>query len=349
MKLFFVFPLSGPNNGVKVISNFIFHGFLERYKFILRKIDTAQANNFNSFGKFSFKKVMNIFSLLKKIYSISNEDVVYLNITPKGFAYYRDLILLFCCFKRTENITLHIHANGLEKKISFYNRHLFAKSKIIVINKRQMELISPFCDNVFLVPNALPDNYCGDRLSVKKELGIRFIFISNLSKEKGVGRLRDICKELSDKNVHCELNVFGGALSENDLLDVRELGLRYSFFKYNGPISDEKEKNEILKESDVLLFLSDENYEVYPLVYIEALMNGLPIISTNQVVIEDLLNLGVASVIGEDLSGFDKALSWLGQNEELISLKEKCRETYLKNYCFEGFMNKIENIIVHEF
>ena len=54
-------------------------------------------------------------------------------------------------------------------------------------------------------------------------------------------------------------------------------------------VSDMEEKSKIYSEATALLFLSDKNYEVFPLVYIEALMHGLPIISTPQHVAESVV------------------------------------------------------------
>ena len=275
--------------------------------------------------------------------------MVYLNLTPKGFAFYRDLIFLFVCRLRTKNITIHIHANGLENNIKWYNAILFSKIKIIVINKKQKEKLNPYCNNIFMVPNSLPDYYMDKKFELSENQTLSLIFISNLSKEKGVFRLKKICEFISNKNIICNINIYGGSLTENDSKLINELDNIYPFLKAHGPVVEDIEKFKYLQKSDALIFLSDEFYEVYPLVYIEALMNGFTILTTNQVVSENLCDLGVAKVINEDLSHFEAILNGFIDNPKgLTELKSKSRDVYEKNYSFINFINKIEEIITYE-
>ncbi|MFB9051978.1 glycosyltransferase [Formosa undariae] len=349
MKLFFIFPISGPNNGVKVLSNHIKNLLFTDTKISIIELNTAQAKDFNNFGKFNFDKILSFFSLFKTLFLIKKGDIVYLNFTPKGFAFYRDLIILLVCSLRTKNITAHIHANGLEDNVKFYNKFLFSKIKIIVINKLQFKNISPFCPNTFLVPNALPDYFQNDNLKVAVNKEINFIFLSNLSKEKGIHRLVKIAEILDNEKIDCKLNILGGALSNEDESIIQNLNSRYKIISYFGPIKEDVTKFANLSANDVLLFLSDEDYEVYPLVYIEALMSGLPIITTNQIVTSNLHEMGVAFILKKDASNLIELLNInFNSSDNLRDLKEKARFTYLDNYSFKKFIKSLEKILLYD-
>jgi glycosyltransferase involved in cell wall biosynthesis len=345
MKLYFVFPVTGPNNGVKIISSYIKNNLVSENKIEVITIDTAQAEDYSSFGKFSFKKISKIFKILTSLFKIKKKDLVYLNFTPKGFAFYRDLLVLMVgCFKAS-NVTIHIHANGLEDKIKGYNKWLFAKTKIIVINEAQYRALNGYAQNCFLLPNALPDYYDSRTITYRETGKINLIFLSNISKEKGIYRLEKLAKIVHDRNIKCIINVFGGILSEQDKIVVDKLKTQYTFLTYHGALKNEQEKFEALQLNDALIFLSDENYEVSPLVYIEALMSGLPVFTTKQVVAKSMFEKNVAFILNKDLDNFEDILNNFITNKK--ELKVKARDTYLNTYSFTTYMNELKNILLN--
>ena len=344
-KLYFCFPISGPNNGVKIISNYIVDFLAKRSKYDLELVDIAQAKEHSNFGNFSLAKFIDTFRLFKRLLSVSKKDLVYLNLTPKGFAFYRDMIFLMICKFKRSNVTIHIHANGLEKKINFLTGIILKGVKIIVINTDQLNKIQKKHQEVFLIKNALPDYY-NNALEPKFNNKIRLLFFSNLSKEKGLFRLIDVARKIDESNISCELNICGGILNSDFKSIIDKLVFTYNFVKYHGSITDEKEKFLFFSESDFLLFLSDINYEVSPLVYIEALMSGLPIISTEQIVSPDIVNSGNMFILREDLGKIVSILSNYNKSfNELSQLKKKSRNYYLKEYSFENFVYEIENVL----
>ena len=233
----------------------------------------------------------------------------------------------------------------LEKKINFLTGIILKGVKIIVINTDQLNKIQKKHQEVFLIKNALPD-YHNNALEPKFNNKIRLLFFSNLSKEKGLFRLIDVARKIDESNISCELNICGGILNSDFKSIIDKLVFTYNFVKYHGSITDEKEKFLFFSESDFLLFLSDINYEVSPLVYIEALMSGLPIISTEQIVSPDIVNSGNMFILREDLGKIVSILSNYNKSfNELSQLKKKSRNYYLKEYSFENFVYEIENVL----
>lgn len=346
-KVHFCFPISGPNNGVKIISSHILNRFLHDKNLDLRIVNTAQATGFNNFGKLNINKLLYTLKLFSKVLNVKDEDLIYLNLTPKGFAFFRDFCMILICKIKRGSITAHVHANGLEKKINPFTRYLLKGVKIIVINHLQYNNLKLLHPNLFLVKNALPDFFQQSfKVNSLNQDKIKLLFFSNLSKQKGIFRLESVIQSIGKSNLNCEVNVYGGILDQSHEVILNNLKIEYDFINYFGPINDEKEKYKAFQDNDFLLFLSDENYEVSPLVYIEALMSGLPIITTKQVVSQEIIDQKCGFHINDDPS---KLISILKKHElkkpKHTKLRLKCRKVYLHNYSFENFMNKIKNII----
>ncbi|MDA9057601.1 glycosyltransferase [Flavobacteriaceae bacterium] len=348
MKIHFCFPVSGPNNGVKIISNHILNNFLADNSFDVIIVDTAQAKGFSNFGKFSLSKIVYTLNIFSKLINVKRADLIYLNLTPKGFAFFRDICMILICKIKGGKVTVHIHANDLENNINLVTKCLLKRVKIIVINQLQYERLKELRSNVYLVKNALPDFFnIFPSKNKPTEDKIKLLFFSNLSKEKGIFRLESIIRLIGENDLNCEVNIYGGILDKANAPIFDDLKLKYDFINYFGPITDEKEKYNIFTQNNFLLFLSDVNYEVSPLVYIEALMSGLPIITTKQVVSNDIVIHKAGFHISEDASELltilqDHNLETTNKEE----LKLTSRNLYLKNHSFDYFMSQIKTIII---
>ncbi len=343
----FCFPLKGPTNGVKIISRSIYETFCENDWYSLRTIDLSQARKFSSYGKFSLWKLVNTFNIIIEFLKIRSNEIVYLNFTPKGFAYYRDILLLRICIMKRARTTIHIHANDLDLKINARNKRLFQSVNIIVINREQQTKLDQKGLQSFLVPNALPDlNPEGVR---ELKGGVMsspvFLFLSNLSLEKGTPRLLELSKTFKELGLDLHLKIGGGILDSASAAILDEVCRENDYVDYLGPVSDLDIKKELFLTSDFLLLLSDPGYEVSPLVYIEALMHGLPILTTSQVVARPLIDAGCAFLLTEE--GRIPALLDLTSMElaERLRLKYLCRAYYEKMFSFDKYVFQLKQII----
>jgi glycosyltransferase involved in cell wall biosynthesis len=342
-KLHFIFPLSGPRNGVTVISNLISKS-LNPF-FDINIIDVSQAKDYNNHGKFSFKKILFTFSIYQKLKTIKKNDAVYMNFSLHGFSYYRDLLLLFICTLKCSNITIHFHSNGVEKSNLFILKFIFKKVKIITIHKKHFNSIKNYKQK-YLLPNSLPDYYNSNfSLNKNSNFLIKLLYFSNISVTKGVTLLESFCKKVLNNKQKVSLTICGGILDKTSEDIVERLVHKYSNITFFGPVENDDIKMNLFHKHDILLFFSDENYEVYPLVYIEALMNGLSIVTTKQVISDEIISDNGIVIKNNNY------LSYLSNCENKYFLnkqKNNSRTIFEKKYNYGFFIKQLTNILVHE-
>lgn len=343
--LYFIFPLSGPKNGVNIISNHILREFLKDNTITTKTIDVAQAKEYSNHGKFSIIKVLFLFRVIKNINKISKKDYVYMNFTLNGFSFVRDLILLLFIKYQSDKVVIHFHSNGLEKINNFFIKKLFKNVKIIVINEAQKNVLKKF-KNIYLIKNALPDYYRDKNILFQRNQKIKLLFFSNLSVPKGIDLLEKVAAQLSKLNNRVEFNIYGGVLDAHSKKILNKICLKYkNFINYHGPIEDEIEKMKILNEHDVLLFLSNDGYEVSPLIYIESLMNGVFIITTKQVVATSIVNTTTGKILDSKAQEIE-ILDYIKNLQQIDRIN--IRDFYKKEYSFENFIDNLKKIIFNE-
>lgn len=342
MRIIAILPIQGPLNGVKVISQEILRVWDEK-KINYQLIDTSQAKKFNQFGKFSFSKITQITQLFWKLRKIKKNDFVYMNLTAHGYAFIRDFLIIKWLLFRNCNITIHLHESTLKKLQGKRISSSLSKVKIIIINDGQLEDLRPYYQNLTVVKNALPDYYAEHefKIDTKTNKNIQLLSLSNLSVPKGSPLLYKIVNEIETKNLPYSITICGG------VLDSESANILSKIKDKNGvnlldPIHDIDKKMELYAEHDFLLFLSDENYEVYPLVYIEALMNGVPIISTRQVISTDIIKGGGTHLVDDSI---EKTIESVLKEKTLLTLRKEARRKYEKEYDFQNYTSNILKII----
>jgi glycosyltransferase involved in cell wall biosynthesis len=341
MKLFFIFPIKGPVNGVKIIAQHLLNAFLnDELKTIL--IDTSQAEKYKEFGSFNFKKLFFVFTIFKKLKEISKGDFVYMNFSTKGFSLYRDLWILRYLNHKKANITIHIHANGLDEIRNIYLKKMINKVKIIVINNKQFELLKGY-KSVYCVKNCLPDYYGGEfNFTYTYTEEKKLLYMSNLSEQKGIDKLMSICKSVENQKNYT-ITICGGVLDQYSQEVLNEILEKYKFVSFLGPIELLDKKMEIYKEHDFLVFLSDEDYEVFPLVYIEALMNGLSVISTSQIVLDDIISNESGLLLNDN--NYIDYINTYDTEAKILELKRKNRLKFEQSFQFNAYYQSIKKII----
>jgi glycosyltransferase involved in cell wall biosynthesis len=143
---------------------------------------------------------------------------------------------------------------------------------IFVLDQKSFDDYLPYTDRLEKVTNSvvLPEGY--DAWTPHAFAG-RLLFAGRLSKDKGLAGIIRAMAKLSD----CYLSIVGDG-EERAAFEqmVQELHLS-DRVEFTGAVTPQKVQ-EIMRQSDILVMNSD--FEGVPMVILEALANGLPVIST---------------------------------------------------------------------
>ena len=173
-------------------------------------------------------------------------------------------------------------------------------------------------------------------------LPVNLLFLSNLIPSKGVYVLLDACRILKDKGLDFQCNFVGGETKEIDRArfeaEVQRRGLE-GMVRYEGPKYGE-EKEEYWRSSDVFVFPTYYFNECFPLVILEAMQHGLPVVSTTEGAVPDMVADGVNGFVCErkDVSGLVGALERLITDAALrMRMGEVGRKRYEEEFTLERF------------
>lgn len=103
-------------------------------------------------------------------------------------------------------------------------------------------------------------------------------FLSNLTNEKGLGRVFDVLRFGRAEGLELELKLAGPATNEKIAAQIRSAQLEFGrALTVLGPVGP-SEKRKFFASIDVFLFLSRYKFEAQPLVVLEAMSFGVPTI-----------------------------------------------------------------------
>lgn len=238
------------------------------------------------------KIVFFIITIFRFIFKVNQYDIVHLNPSFNKSAFLRDAIFLFIAKTRNKQVIVHWHGwrNSFERSVSLnvFFRGIFQKTyaqanQTLVLNKGIKEkLLNDFGlkHPVTVVKNVADDSLINNDKSwalKSKKQPHKLLFLSRVETDKGIHEAIKITQCLSEirQSNDFELVIAGeGSELDNIKVVVEQLKLKNVFFE--GFVSDES-KHRVLSEAYLLLHPS--HHEGLPLVILEAMIYGLPIVS----------------------------------------------------------------------
>lgn len=172
---------------------------------------------------------------------------------------------------------------------------------------------------------------------------INFISIGRLSFEKGFDRLINSFSLLSEeKRKKCHLTIIGNGYEYSNLTNqINQFNLSETITL----IGRQTNPYTLLKSSDILL--SPSRYEGFGLVILEALALEKPVIATNTVGANELLESGKYGIILENKdNAFDSIISNIIENRNLLNQYKGKSKERAQEYSFENFKKEILNLIL---
>lgn len=249
------------------------------------------------------KKFINHINKINK----SNANLYYFTIAQTKFGNLRDMIILRQILKRNKKVIIHYHGgyykklydsmNFLQKKI---NKMYISKIDIMialskslkslfvdVIESTKIRVCENYVENTSLI-DEIEFNQKVENVTEKEVIDI--LYLSNFIKTKGYFDVLTAANKLKKEKVsfHFAGSFFNEEEKEEFFQYIKQKDL-HDIVKYYGTVQGE-EKKELLKKCDIFVLPTYYPNEGQPISIIEAMGNGLTIITTDHAGIPDIVN-----------------------------------------------------------
>jgi glycosyltransferase involved in cell wall biosynthesis len=362
-KVLFVLHYPPPIHGSSVVGLFIKKSELINKTFSTRYINLSTSHSVDEIGSGGLYKVFRYLNIiLRLVFQLIffNPSLVYISITAKNIAFYKDSLLVFIVKLFRKRLVFHFHNKGVSSRANFpFDRWLYKRvlsdANVILLSPYLTSDLSNFCDpsKIHYCPNGIPDevNY-SERINddyITLNHVPKILFLSNLIKSKGVFVLLAACLILKEKGLVFKSDFVGGEgdvsvselnskIEELKLSDVVEYkGKKYGF-----------EKTKELVGADIFVLPTYYDNECFPLVLLEAMSFSLPVISTKEGGIQSIIDHGVTGFIVDKNNPeiLAERLEQLLKDAHLRKeMGNKARQKYEKLYRLDSFELRITEIL----
>lgn len=326
--------------------------------FDCRFVNLLASKHVDETGKITLSKLWGFAGVVGRLCRLLFQQkpaICYFALTVTGAAFYRDVVLVFLLRLRGVRMVYHLHNKGIAQAAQRnFNRclyrYVFRRSTVIVLAEQlKADLKGIVAEHQLKVcANGIPENSYS--LDISRTNAIpRILFLSNLIESKGLYVLLDALALLKQKKVAFSAVLVGGEgdISANILhIRLREMQLEEEV-SYAGRKYD-KEKATILAHSDMLAFPSYYSKECFPLVLLEAMQSALPVVSTYEGGIPDIVDDGVTGFLvpQRDASALADKLELLLNDKELRQrMGEAGRKKYASHYTLDRFETRLMEIM----
>ena len=313
-------------------------------------------------GRFSIIKIFRIPSITLRLLQqimIERPDLCFYFISVKPPSFFIDAFFLFIIKLLEIDYVLYIHGRGLLKLCTesrLFARFIAKKTLSnslggLILGERLKNDVDRFIPDkrLFVLPNAIPDvNFSRFNLKSNLQRPIRILFLSNLIPTKGPMEFVQMAKKVVDQFKNVKFILAGPVRSKTFFKKIEDYIAEErlaDFIEIPGPLYG-PQKERYFRESDIFVFPSW--FEAFPLVNLEAMQWGLPVISSNVGAIPEMVRDGVNGFIVDpkNIDQLAESVFRLINDEELRrKMGEASRKIYENYYTIEIYEQNLERAV----
>lgn len=360
-RLLMIAPLPPPVHGSSLVSRSMTESHKLNEAFTMDLVNLSTSRKMEEVGSLSKmlmvrKTVRFIASCLRMtgLLLTHRYDLCYLAITCHGVGFLKDAPFVLLCKLFGNRVVIHQHNKGMSRDADkpLYRRLLrmvYKNAKVILLSWHLFPDIEKIVrrEDVVICPNGITPEADTAPRHTPNDVP-RLLFLSNLLRDKGVLTLLDALKILKDGGHAFVCDFVGSETRDMDAemfrTEVRERGLEgiaiYHGSKYG------KDKETYFKHADMFVFPSFD--ECLPLVILEAMEYGLPVVSTGEGGIRDEVEDGRNGFVVETQSAdaLADAIERLISDEPLRrSMGEEGRRMFEERFTMERFEERMCDIL----
>jgi glycosyltransferase involved in cell wall biosynthesis len=319
--------------------------------------DHIRISTISTNGGQGIKKIFNFFRIyfhVIRLFQKNKYDLVYLAPTAAGYKFYKDFILCITAKFFCKKVIYHFHNKGISVNRfvpPFVMKFYFTDVDVILSSPLlKYDILNYVSDNHILycpygIPDEKPINY------QKTNPKCSILFFANMIIEKGVFDLLNACLILDKKGIDFICNFVGSwydikqtefirFITKNNLTNkVFFLGAQYN-----------EDKNKVLAYTDIFAFPTFYSDECFPLGILEAFRWNLPVITTYEGAISEIVEDGVNGFLvpQRNVEILAEKIELLIKNPELCQqMGNAGRRKYENEYTLSRFEKRIAEILLH--
>ena len=358
-RILFITPLPPPVHGSAMVSQYIKDCKELQDEFECDFVNLSTSRNIDEIGKRSIMKYIRfigayfitIWKLLTHRYALC-----YLAITCHGMGFLKDAPFVLLCKLFRRKVVIHQHNKGMSNCVDkqpykWLLPLVYRKTKVILLSWHLYPDIEKVVkkEQILICPNGIPELFETEPHFERNNNVPHLLFLSNLIPSKGVYVLLNACRILKDKGYKFVCDFVGGESKDisRNVFDsaVEEYELN-EYAIYHGPkYSDDKKL--FFEKSDIFVFPTFYHNETFGLVNLEAMQYKLPIVTTDEGGIPDVIQNGVNGYVckREDSVTLANSIEKLLNNKELcIDLGENGYKIFKEKFTLDVFNKNITNI-----
>ena len=306
------------------MGKFISESKLVNGNFECRYLNLTLARSLQDIQKNPLRKMYPMLLLLWRILLVRirfKPDVVYVTPNTHSTPFYKDFIVVMWIKMLCPRIVAHFHNKGVARRQDRWlddklYRLFFHKMQVILLSERLYPDMQKYVkrSNVFICPNGIPRIAA---LPVAHRQP-RILFLSNILREKGCITVLEVLKRLKENGVDFVCDIGGGETADftresyQKEIDARGLTDRVTYY---GPLYHQF-KWTTFGRADIFFFPTRN--EAFPLVILEAMQYHLPIVTSPEGGIPDMVEDGVNGYVCDfdDTEAMVQRLTQLLDNDE---------------------------------
>ncbi len=355
-------PTPPPFHGVSVATESVLNSHLcERFQ--LEHLDLSDRRGIQHVDKPDFHDVVLFLrQWLKLIVRLQKKrpSVAYLPISQSAIGFLRDSCLIFPAWLAGANVVLHLHGGNF--KTWFDGRSFLMKayirmvlhcvSYVAILGESLRPLFDGLIanDRVVIVPNGLhwPGISKSERIAkVKRRYTV--LHLSTLNRLKGATVLLAAIPLVLKIRQNVEF-VFAGPWShEEDWREAETFVAQHqvgNYIVFTGPVTSIEQKRLVYSSADLFVFPGVQQ-EGQPLVTLEAMASGLPVVFTNRGCLKETVvegECGLEVRINDPQHLADRILWCLDHPEEMERMGRNARHRFEQCYTIDQFIRRLGDL-----
>lgn len=365
-----------PVNGLSMAFETLAEADEMREQFHIVKVDFAVKKQFIGVREILYKIYFNLRLLfrLKKQVKNSHFDIFYLNLSTSIRGSNRDIMLVKMMKRYSPDSKLVLHHHGGSFQSFYEGCSTWRKKKvraclnradiIIVLTKKLSCMFWGLIDDakIQVVSNGIKGEEQLDKELLNKKLSaihekdcLNIVYLSTLIESKGFMEVLKSAELLKKGKRACKIHyIFAGAFRKKDMQDkfwkyIEEHKLK-EMVEYRGVVRGE-DKKKLLYQGDIFV-LPTMLHEGQPISILETMAAGMPIVTTDQGGITDVVKDGINGKILKEVSSvcIADAITLLIDNKMLIERMARnnvneVEQRYLEKYYIKNMIDIFQKVL----